>query len=541
MLPNLLVAALLASFTISPPQSEDAVQAARAELAAGRPEAALQAATAVLEIDPENVAALLVQGAAHEALGAGQEAVAAYQRALAADPQSGEAYLALGWIYLRGDAYGNAVTPLERARELLPGQVMPRALLAVVYRETGRPSDAQAVLDEALVLEPDNAALWLDAAATRDAAGDVAGALQAVDRAAALAPESADAMVLRAGLLARGEDVAGALAAADRAVQLRPDSLEALVLRAGLLLRAGNTDSLVRAPGAFRRVIELQPESVPAWQGLAEAYVTLAMWEDAEATQRRLLEFGEPRAIDWMNVAFSQARQGKYEEAVGSYTRAIALQPTAGWAWFYRGEALVNLDRQDEGLIDLRRSADILPGEVIPLLVLARTLTERGEAAAADAYLARAAQLQPRNPEVGLEQARSWMQQERYADAIPILRALVQGVPQMNEARYLLGQSLMRSGQADEGRQVLQEYQANGGEQQQARRESVGDRDRVLLVRGRVLVEEGRWEEAVATLRAAADLAPEQRQTWELLLRCYEQLGDQEGAAAARARLAGIG
>lgn len=486
---------------------QDPLQRAQAAIAAGRPDEALLAVREVLASNPDDVQALILEGAAHEALGADDDAMAAYQRALAADPASGAAYVQLGWLYIRTDRAVAAIAPLERARELLPDQALPRALLAAAYRAAARPADASAVLKEALAIEPDSGNLWLDAADAADAAGDVPTAI----------------------------------AAAAEAVRLLPDEIEPALLRAWLLLRANDTDHLVQAPAAFRNAIRLDADSEPAWRGLSESYVELAMWEEAEAAQRRVIEVSAPAARDWMSLAFSQARLGKYADATRGYTRAIAIEPGAGWAWFYRGEALVNLDRQPEGLADLRRAVDLLGGETVPLLVLANTLTERGDAMTADMYLARAAKLEPRNPEIGLAQGRSWVRQERYAEAIPLLRALLAAMPQMNEARYLLGQSLMRTDATEEGRALLEEYQASGGEQQQARREGVADRDRVLLVRGRVLAAEGRWGDALVPLRAAVELSPDQRETWELLLRCYEQLGDANGAATARARLAEIG
>jgi Flp pilus assembly protein TadD len=77
---------------------------ARAAIAAGSPDVALNVSNAILAESPKNVPALLSKGDALSLLGRYDEAQANYALALGADPASVEAQIGLGRLSLRSDA-----------------------------------------------------------------------------------------------------------------------------------------------------------------------------------------------------------------------------------------------------------------------------------------------------------------------------------------------------------------------------------------------------------------------------------------------------
>jgi Flp pilus assembly protein TadD len=76
---------------------------ARAALAGGSPNIALNVTNGILAKEPENVPALLTQGDAFSALGRLEEAKASYSKALVADPGSAIAQVELGRLALSSD------------------------------------------------------------------------------------------------------------------------------------------------------------------------------------------------------------------------------------------------------------------------------------------------------------------------------------------------------------------------------------------------------------------------------------------------------
>jgi tetratricopeptide (TPR) repeat protein len=317
------------------------------------------------------------------------------------------------------------------------------------------------------------------------------------------------------------------------------------VARARFLALSDDPELRFRTPGAYRAALALDTDRRLLWGELAEVYAELSMHEEAAGAYREVLALDDSNAIDHMNLGFSLARQGLFEQGAAAYDRALELDPEQGWAYYYRSECRINLDRQAEALADLEAAIARLPGQIVPLLAAVKLNSERGQHDVADAYLEQAVALQPRNAEVGLAQAKSLLRQQRAEEALPILEALVAGVPQMIDARYQLGQALMRLGRTDEGRQVLADYQQllqrQTADQQGADREQVADRVRVHVMRGEVFLGEERLDDARGQFEAAAELAPEDAEVLRALLRCLETIGDEPAAAAIRDRIAALG
>jgi tetratricopeptide (TPR) repeat protein len=96
-----------------------------------------------LEIDPANAGAEYVLG---ELARQGQdlpEAVRHFTKATQLEPNFADAYLGLGMSLLTEKNYADAVTPLEAAVKLQPGNPAAHYSLATAYSRTGRKEEAQ--------------------------------------------------------------------------------------------------------------------------------------------------------------------------------------------------------------------------------------------------------------------------------------------------------------------------------------------------------------------------------------------------------------
>lgn len=132
---------------------------------------------------------------------------------------------------------------------------------AQAWSLASEPGLAEAALDAALKLAPNDAALLVDRALLHAEAGRLAKAKDDLDRVLAADPGHPEALVLRAAAKRRLNDLKGALADAERAVAAAPDSADARLER-------GNTRHLLgNAAGAredWQRVVTLAPRSQAA-------------------------------------------------------------------------------------------------------------------------------------------------------------------------------------------------------------------------------------------------------------------------------------
>jgi tetratricopeptide (TPR) repeat protein len=96
-----------------------------------------------LEIDPGNAGAEYVLGELARQGQDSPDAVRHFRKATELNPKFADAYLGLGMSLLTEKDYAQAVTPLEAAVKLQPGNPAAHYGLATAYARTGRKEDAQ--------------------------------------------------------------------------------------------------------------------------------------------------------------------------------------------------------------------------------------------------------------------------------------------------------------------------------------------------------------------------------------------------------------
>ena len=125
----------------------------------------------------------------------------------------------------------------------------------------GRPEEAVASADEALAVDPQNAAAWQQKGVSLASLGRSDEAASALEQAAFLAPRDAAPRVALAVLLGRLGRLSQSLAAYDRAVDADPDHVDVWLERGKTLADAG---LLADAAGALLRFLDLTPAHHPA-------------------------------------------------------------------------------------------------------------------------------------------------------------------------------------------------------------------------------------------------------------------------------------
>ena len=165
-------AALLArGLALRPGHRDSRLSLARAFLAAGRPQEAL-AALEPLAGETRLAPVHSLRGTALNMLKRPAEAVSAFTTALAAEPADSESQLNLGNAYAELDELEAAETHIRQAIELAPGMVAAHASLAHLLTSQGQLSNALAVNQRAIDLDPEFAATQWNQAVTLLLAGN---------------------------------------------------------------------------------------------------------------------------------------------------------------------------------------------------------------------------------------------------------------------------------------------------------------------------------------------------------------------------------
>ena len=312
-------------------------------------------------------------------------------------PEEAEPRQALGELLLDRGEYAAAAEQFLQATRIAPARAEARMGLARAHLASKQFANAEAVLDEALALEPENVSILRLRVRAASDQGKLGEAMHFRFRAFRLMPASSQAFEdLVKAVLQAGQDTQGLRAVHHNDLELlraavaeRPrhaDGREAL----GILLFAH--DRLDGALLAFAEAIGLAPERTDAREWLV--CVQLAC-KDYEAASQAIAE-GLKRTPEAATLLRLQgdvlARLGEPVEALSFYLRAVRAAPADDAAFEALVQGLLEAGREDEALLEVERKLKAAPGHGRALLHQARLLQRLGRAEESLASLEKAEQ-----------------------------------------------------------------------------------------------------------------------------------------------------
>ncbi|NJL57343.1 tetratricopeptide repeat protein [bacterium] len=138
------------------------------------------------------------------------------------------------------------------------------------------------------------------------------------------------------------------LVATPRIATAQPSEIEILFQQGSAAQEAGN---YAEAEAIWRKLLQIEPDEVAAevaaWNNLGLALAEQGKWDEAVTSYRRAIELDPNFAPAHSNLGNILRQQGKLEEAASHYRRAIEIEPTAS-RYGYLGEVLSELGDIEE-------------------------------------------------------------------------------------------------------------------------------------------------------------------------------------------------
>lgn len=389
-------------------------------------EARIQAKN-VLKLDPNHAGAYLLLARCALKEQNWREAFGGFQRAMELEPQNVEALLGVGRLYLMSGETGKVEEISAQILQIDPTSVDGSLLQTGGLLQSKRFEEAQAKLKDILAIDPTNDDAHIALSVFHDAQGRPDEALAVIDQALIARPES-QVLHFRAANLAMGN---GKMEIAEkhllRLKELSPDKRGILMLLAGLYEQMKD---LPKAEGILRDLLHMEPTSEETRLRLAEHLARVGKAEDALVLLSEAPQGITPKLR--LGEAAVHARAGRIGEAQ-QVLLALAEDPSAGLSSIdarlklaeikllqgYRKESLAQTDevlRQDPA----NARAHALRGRLFMLL---------GQTGEAISELRIALRDSPENEELTILMARAHFAQNNTLSGVEELRSFLTKKP----------------------------------------------------------------------------------------------------------------
>lgn len=320
----------------------------------------------------------MVLGAALKLRGRVTEALLPMQKAADLLPGNVDAHHNLG-VTLKGlGRLIEAEASYRRVLELKPDYADAHANLGVTLRDQSRPAEAEASLRRALELKPDYADAHSNLGVVLKDQGRLAEAEACLRKALNIRPELTEGHNNLGNTLKQLGRLAEAEASYRKALDIKPDYAEALSNLGITLKEQGRLDE---AEACYRRALAIRPNYAEAHSNLGNLLREHERFSAAEACYRRALVIKPGYAEAHSNLGIVLREQGRYAEAEGSYVRALELKPDFAEGHSNLGVLLKDQGRLPEAEASYRRALSLKPGFVEAQSNLLFTLNYRADTA----------------------------------------------------------------------------------------------------------------------------------------------------------------
>lgn len=252
-------------------------------------------------------------------------------------PEHQFSWKVLAAVFRQTGRKSDAIDAIQKAVQLSPTDTEAHSNLGNMLRELGRFDEAEASCKQAIALNPDFAEAHNNLGVTLQKLGRLKEAELSYRQAIALNFDFAEAHSNLGGMLRELGRLEEAQLSCRQAVALEP-SFALAHYDLGIMLR--ELGKFVDAEGSYRQAIALQPDFAEAHNSLGGTLRELGRLEEAQLSYRQAIALKSDFALAHSNLGVALKDLGRFEEAEASCKHAIALKPGFAGAHYNLGTLL---------------------------------------------------------------------------------------------------------------------------------------------------------------------------------------------------------
>ncbi|RHZ71996.1 hypothetical protein Glove_248g25 [Diversispora epigaea] len=184
-----------------------------------------------IEIEPNNVDALISRGDAYIEIGKYEESIADLSRALEIESNNVEALISRGESYSKMHKYEKSIADLCTALEIEPKNVNALVVRGKTYSRTNKYEESIADLNSALKIEPNNVIALKNQGKNYSLIGKYEESIAYFSRVLEIESDDVDVLINRGEAYAEIDKYEESIADFSRAIEIEPDNEDALISR----------------------------------------------------------------------------------------------------------------------------------------------------------------------------------------------------------------------------------------------------------------------------------------------------------------------
>ncbi len=324
----------------------------------GRQDAAIEAFTRALKIEPKNAMVLWNKAYALWLAGRYKESEKEGRKAVKVAPDSPEAWLNLGAAVVKLGKLGEAAECWEKALELQPEFAFAWNNLGNVLRDMGKLKESEEKCLKALEIDPNYVEAMNNMGNVYLDQGKHKEAEEWYRKAVANKPDYAEAHNNLCVTLMYQSRYDEAVMHGRYATSFNPNYTDAYINLSDAQRNLGHVDD---ARKAIEQAVIQRPESAEVHMDLADVLLMQDKYGDAELELKKVEELKPDSPRIYIKLASVQERANKIEDALKTIDKAVLLNPEMPEVYIRKGQIYLMVQRVDEAEKNYMKAKELAP------------------------------------------------------------------------------------------------------------------------------------------------------------------------------------
>lgn len=312
----------------------------------------------ILNLQPQNLAALEILGAVFVNLGDVQQAFKQFDKITKIKPDYPEAWSNRGFTLSKLKRYEAALASYEKAINLKPSFVDAWCNRGNAFAELKKYDQALDSFENVVAIAPDHADAWSNRGNALLKLKHYEKALASFKKAISIRPAFFEAWSNLGNTFVELKKYDDAIATYDKAIDIKPTYPTAWYNRGNAL---ADLSQYEQALVSFDKAIDIKPDYGEAWYNRGCVLLELKRFEQALASCDKAISIKPDSVEAWCNRGNALRELRQYDQAFVSYDNAIRIKPDYVDAWRNRGQVHMDLKQYEQALVSFEKAISIKP------------------------------------------------------------------------------------------------------------------------------------------------------------------------------------